>query len=322
MIVHTMVLNTAAKIHAPFAVPDVEARNASVKRAMQSLLGADLRPDDLRYLLDMGLWRYTEFDKNRYKFAIRYRTAAVLAPEPVVIEHEHVVGRRWLLDQIAREPDKLDDILQLAVACIVSKPEHDLLWAVVGFGWERYRAAGIDVIDTVTMQRADLEELASSQRDLLRRLQLDVPKQLVEAVVDPVMRAVIPSSPGHLSRAVVPETSGNALGSVEDQLLSLSGKTKRRAAIHRAVHELLVVAGYTPTLPVSQKADYLSYRDPATGQNFVNLTATVAHLMRQDLRPQLGDFAGVRLDGRYPQVHLDDPHAVETLRSLALRFKA
>jgi hypothetical protein len=316
-----MVLNTAAKIHAPFAVPDVEARNASVKRAMQSLLDADLRPDDLRYLLDMGLWRYTEFDKNRYKFAIRYRTAAVLATEPVVIEHEHVVGRRWLLDQIAREPDKLDDILQLAVACIVSKPEHDLLWAVVGFGWERYRAAGIDVIDTVTMQRADLEELASAQRDLLRRLQLDVPKQVVAAAVDPVMRAVIPRSSVGLSGVVAP-TSGNPVGSVEDQLLSLSGKTKRRAATHRAVHELLVDAGYTPTLPVSQKADYLSYRDPATGQNFVNLTSTVAHLMRQGLRPQLGDVAGVRLDGRYPQVHLDDAHAVETLSGLALRFKA
>lgn len=317
-----MVLNTAAKIHAPFAVPDVEARNASVKRAMRSLLDADLRPDDLRYLLDMGLWRYTEFDKNRYKFAIRYRTAAVRATELVVIEHEHVVGRRWLLDQIVREPDKLDDILQFAVACIVSKPEHDRLSAVVGFGWERYRAAGIDVIDTVTMQRADLEELASAQRDLLRRLQLDVPEQVVAAVVDPLMHAVIPRSLGGLSGVVAPTTSGNPVESVEDQLLSLSGKTKRRAATHRAVHELLVDAGYTPTLPASQKADYLSYRDPATGQNFVNLTSTVAHLMRQGLRPQLGDVAGVRLDGRYPQVHLDDAHAVETLRGLALRFKA
>lgn len=73
---------------------------------------------------------------------------------------------------------------------------------------------------------------------------------------------------------------------------------------------------------MSQQTTYLSYRDPSTGQNFVNLTPTVAHIMRQDLRPQLADVADVRLGGRYPQVHLDDPRELEVLSAIAVRFKA
>lgn len=47
----------------------------------------------------------------------------------------------------------------------------------------------------------------------------------------------------------------------------------------------------------------------------------LAHLMRQDLRPALAGASGVRLTGRYPQVHLDAPDAVETHQRLAVRFK-
>lgn len=168
--------NTAAKTKLPFAVPEVAARGESMRRAMRALLEANMRDDDLRYVLDMCVWRYTEFDKNRYKFAIRYRTASVLAPGPAVeIQHEHVVERRWLLDRITEAPDKLEDILELAVACVVSRSEHDALRSADGFGWERYLACGIEVMDTASMAPADLAALAAAQRARARELDLAVP---------------------------------------------------------------------------------------------------------------------------------------------------
>jgi len=176
-----MVMNTAAKTRARFAVSDVEGRNASVRRAMQALLAADLRPDDLRYLLDMTLWRYTEFDKNRYKFAIRYRSSAVLAAEPVEVNHEHVVERRWVLDQILAHRDRLDEILPLVVGCLVSTIEHSRLRSVSGFGWDRYLAAQIDVIDTATMEPCDLCAMAAAQRTIAARIGLDVRQALEDA---------------------------------------------------------------------------------------------------------------------------------------------
>jgi hypothetical protein len=51
-------------------------------------------------------------------------------------------------------PNGVDEILDKAVGCSVTLEEHDLLKSFDDeYGWERYRKAGIIVIDTQTGER-------------------------------------------------------------------------------------------------------------------------------------------------------------------------
>ena len=50
---------------------------------------------------------------------------------------------------IEAAPDQIDEILTLAVGCTVTREEADrLLQFDSDYGWERYRKAGIEVLDT------------------------------------------------------------------------------------------------------------------------------------------------------------------------------
>jgi hypothetical protein len=56
---------------------------------------------------------------------------------------------------IKARPDEVDRILQDAVGCTVTNEEHRLLKRFDGeYGWERYRKAGLTVIDTQTGERS------------------------------------------------------------------------------------------------------------------------------------------------------------------------
>jgi Domain of unknown function (DUF4268) len=195
-----MVMNTSKATRGPFAVPDVAERGASVRGAIAILLGADIRPDDKRYLLDMALWRLTEFDKNRYKFATRYRTRAVVEGPTIAINHEHVAPRQWLLDQLIKDPERSDIVLHLAVACIVTIDEHSRLKSAPGFGWARYRHAGLEVLDTSEgMHPIDLDAAVDHQSTLLHRL--DIEPTLPERAYMPVEDAT-PTTQVPLASAV------------------------------------------------------------------------------------------------------------------------
>lgn len=62
------------------------------------------------------------------------------------LRHEHVVERAGIVSRIIETRDAAP--LSTAVACIVTKDEHDnKLATAVGAGWERYRSSGIDVWD-------------------------------------------------------------------------------------------------------------------------------------------------------------------------------
>lgn len=91
-------------------------------------------------------------------------------------EHEHVVPRRWLRvrDAVTQAPEHAEEIFGLAVACNVTKSEHlRLNKHRERFGWDRYIAAGLEVIDTSNGRVADLEAMAESQKATIRRLRLD-----------------------------------------------------------------------------------------------------------------------------------------------------
>jgi hypothetical protein len=127
--------------------PDRERRLASaVAVATFALAAPDLYETHRNELLSFACWWATELDG---KYKTRYRSTAARQPGATDLRHEHVVPRKTLREAIEREPDRVADILREALACVVTREEHDRLNTLGSEheGWERYIAAGIDVFD-------------------------------------------------------------------------------------------------------------------------------------------------------------------------------
>jgi hypothetical protein len=71
-----------------------------------------------------------------------------------------------MANAVRRLPDSAETILRLSVACVVTLDEPDAVTAFdrSHFGWERYLAAGLTIVDRATGGPADLAELAAEQR--------------------------------------------------------------------------------------------------------------------------------------------------------------
>ncbi len=122
----------------------------SAYTAIQAILFLDLYPVHKRELLDVCIWKITEADG---KFNTRFRSIGTLDEKS--LRHEHVVERKSIIDRLLLEPDNYYEILNDAIACIVSKDEHDKLTAISKknrnlSGWERYKAADIRVFDLLS----------------------------------------------------------------------------------------------------------------------------------------------------------------------------
>jgi hypothetical protein len=103
----------------------------------------------LRELLTIFLWKITEADSSKYK--TRYQSRAALERSSgSKLHHEHVYQRSRMIDAlIGATPAQIDEILALAIGCTVTREEADrLLQFDSDYGWERYRKAGIEVLDT------------------------------------------------------------------------------------------------------------------------------------------------------------------------------
>lgn len=123
-----------------------------------------------REWLDSVTWFATLPDPSR-KFRQRYATPAFLADGKG--QHEHVVPRAWLRAALLEHPHQAEGILSLAVACNVTRTEHQRLSAIDGaFGWRRYIQANVEVMDTNDGSPAVLTELSELQIDALERLGL------------------------------------------------------------------------------------------------------------------------------------------------------
>lgn len=127
--------------------PDADGRRTSATRLAQVLVAADgIHPAHRRHALTNTVWWYTEADG---KLKVRYRSAGVLADPAAKVHHEHVVPRKTLVDRMIADPDKIPEILASALACLVTVEEHGRLTALPPHlqGWDRYRAAGVAVVD-------------------------------------------------------------------------------------------------------------------------------------------------------------------------------
>lgn len=157
--------------------PNYDEIRAEARRWIEVILADPYMPLALRRRrVDMELWTFTEIKNTpSVKYRLRYRTAAVLGDAAVEIRHEHVVPRRWLRDQVIEHPGNLDVVLGLAVSCVATNAEDKALTKLGDgpFGWARYQALDLAVIDTKTMKPADLDALVAEQQVQVAALKLD-----------------------------------------------------------------------------------------------------------------------------------------------------
>ncbi len=115
-----------------------------------------LYPSHVDELLSIAIWKFTEANG---KYTTCFITRAALDSARSDIQHEHVIPRLTLRKAMMIHPNRLEQIMRLAIGCTVTKSEHRRLGNE--FGWERYRAAGVEVISRQSGAIAQLEDLAS-----------------------------------------------------------------------------------------------------------------------------------------------------------------
>lgn len=103
-------------------------------------------------LLSTAIWKWTERDG---KWRTRFRSSGALSLGPgwhKHVNHEHVTPRLALRRAMLQDPHRVGEILRSAQACVVTREEHGRLNAIGEEfrGWERYRAAQVDVYDMAT----------------------------------------------------------------------------------------------------------------------------------------------------------------------------
>lgn len=113
--------------------PDADKIVASARSAIACILGMgnDVLEEHKKVLISRMLWKITE---AHGKYNTRYCSVKALKGSQDDRRHDHV----WTRKQIHR-----------AIGCTVTKSEHDKL---TGFdtlcdGWDRYKRAGIAVLD-------------------------------------------------------------------------------------------------------------------------------------------------------------------------------
>jgi hypothetical protein len=133
--------------------PLAEERTRSAVTLIKALLQMPgLISEHRREFLKIALWKVTEAEgSSKHKTQLQSQ-AARTAPRGTKLQHDHVFQRAKMVDTLLEaEPHGIDAILQGAVGCTITKDEHTRLNDFKHLdGWDRYRAAGIVVIDMDT----------------------------------------------------------------------------------------------------------------------------------------------------------------------------
>jgi hypothetical protein len=142
---------------------DPNVKRASAVTLAKHLLNAprdSVLGGHLRKVLNTTIWMHTIADGKKRP---RYFSIGSTAANAGKLEHEHVYQRERMITAMLNNPSEADKIMASAVACTVTKSEHDRLHQCDALidGWPRYILAGIDVIDRQTGKSADLHELAT-----------------------------------------------------------------------------------------------------------------------------------------------------------------
>lgn len=155
-------------------IEDDERRNETLAvsvRLVQIARTEPGMPTDLRrFLVDKAIWYWTEDRLPSRKFNLRYRSRSALALQQELglkkaspqLQHEHVHERKYVIDLLLTDSKSSPElVIRSCVACVVTRPEHAQLRdsSAGTMGWLRYRKAGVEVLDLLTGEPADLEAL-------------------------------------------------------------------------------------------------------------------------------------------------------------------
>lgn len=123
----------------------------SAIRLIKLLLQEDseLLPEHRQEFLSLALWKITEAEST-HKHRTQFCSQAAYNSPKEELRHDHVFQRKLMVRELIESgPENVDEILKKAVACTITKEEHTRLNQHKELdGWERYRSAGITVIDT------------------------------------------------------------------------------------------------------------------------------------------------------------------------------
>jgi hypothetical protein len=125
--------------------PDAVAVKQSALKLAQTIVGLDVAvlSNHKRKLLRDVVWIVTEANG---KHNTRYVSAAVHSGQKPI--HERAIPIEDLVQRMLERPDTISQVLDSAIACLVTETEHRLLPPKsAGEGWDRYRHAGIRVFD-------------------------------------------------------------------------------------------------------------------------------------------------------------------------------
>jgi hypothetical protein len=116
------------------------------KIVIRNVLQMDIGDEMKRKIIDVMLWNITgAFGKLNTKFV----SEGSLDSPIKLLRHEHVFTKKSLIERIMSRNGDLDCIIQDAIACIVTKAEHEILH-INGkgkLGWDRYKNTAIKVFE-------------------------------------------------------------------------------------------------------------------------------------------------------------------------------
>jgi hypothetical protein len=145
----------------PTLIDNAEERRLSAIRIAEFFAEAPgIAPEHRREGLSFAVWGYTTAEYG--KWGCRFRSAGVLGPEVVSIQHEHVVPRKQIVNEILAAPSKTRTILIRAEGCLVTAEEHRRLNQLPDafVGWDRYTQANIVVHDMLGDPKRRIDNMA------------------------------------------------------------------------------------------------------------------------------------------------------------------
>lgn len=137
---------------------EAESLSHSAKQLAKGLLRLfrekpDIDPLHREMFLHQVLWKITEAE-TKHKHRTRFCSLAAYGLSGDKLNHDHVYPRTRMVRKLLDcHPDQVDEILDLAVGCTVTRAEHLKLNKYEEFdGWERYRKAEIRIVDVKETQ--------------------------------------------------------------------------------------------------------------------------------------------------------------------------
>lgn len=112
--------------------------------AINALLPLDLHHAHKTELIRVCLWKITEADGKK---KVRYWSEGAMSNANAKLQHEHVHEMRELISRLLAG-EEIRNVVNDAVACMVTEQEHASLRKSSSTGWQRYKDAGINVFDS------------------------------------------------------------------------------------------------------------------------------------------------------------------------------